>query len=253
MAEENKSAEGGNEPQFTEIELKAIDQGWRPKDEWDGDPAEWRSAKEFVDRGELFKKIEDQNRTIKEFKKTLDDFARHHAKVREAEYKRAVEELKQQKKEALIEGDADAVVNIDEKLDLVREAQRVAPPPVQAPAEVNPVFQAWKERNSWYDSNRAMRGAADTIGNDLAERGMSPADILVEVERQIRKEFAHKFENPNRQRASAVEGTGPKGTSKKDDFVLTDEERRAMRRFVDQKVMTEAEYIAELKRVKEIR
>jgi len=248
MSDEVQKPEEGK-PQFTEIELKAIDQGWRPQDEWDGDPADWRTAKEFVDRGELFKKIDTQNREIKEVKKAYDELARFHAKVKETEYKRALEDLKRQKKEALIEGDAAQVVEIDEAIDAVREQQRAVPPPVQVDV-VNPVFAAWKEKNGWYDSNVAMRGAADALGNKLAADGMSPVDILTEVERQIKKEFAHKFENPRRREAGTVEGTQPKGASKVDEFQLTAEERRVMRRLVDQKVMTEKEYIDQLKSVK---
>jgi hypothetical protein len=79
---EVKSGEGEGlgaapEPQFTEIEQRAAEQGWRPQDEWDGEPDDWRTAREFLDRGEFFKKIDEQNRTIKELRKTQTDFAKH--------------------------------------------------------------------------------------------------------------------------------------------------------------------------------
>ena len=48
--------------QFDEYEQRASAEGWVPKEEWTGDPAQWRPAKEFLDRGELFKKIEEQVR-----------------------------------------------------------------------------------------------------------------------------------------------------------------------------------------------
>ena len=38
-------------------ELEAREQGWKPQDEYEGDPNKWRPAKEFVERGELFGKI----------------------------------------------------------------------------------------------------------------------------------------------------------------------------------------------------
>lgn len=238
-----------DKPVAIDYDSKAGEQGWVPLDQWTGDPAQWRPAKEFLDRGELFKKIEEQGRSLKEVRKALDDLARHHAKVKEVEYKRALEELKRQKKEALVEGNADEVVELDDKIEAVREAQRVPAPAVQAEPVVNPIFLAWKDKNPWYDHNIAMRGAADTIGNKLAENGMSPADILAEVERQIKKEFAHKFENPRRNAPGAVESSSAKGVAKKEEFVLTEEQRRVMRRLVSQKVMTEAEYIDQIKGV----
>lgn len=256
--EEKKQEPEQKEPvQLTAIEQRAQDQGWVPKDQWDGDPEEWRPAKEFLDRGELFKKIEDQSRTIKEIRRTLEDFSKHHQKVKEVEFKRALESLKAQKKEALVEGDADAVVDIDEKIDAVREAQREAS---QAPAQQTPqadpqnniVFQNWVSKNGWYNSNPAMRAYADRLGNQLgAQGGMSVTDLLGQVEQEVKKEFAHKFNNPNRDKPGAVEGSTNKGSKKNDSFQLTDDERRVMQRFVRTVPgMTEEKYIADLRKIK---
>jgi hypothetical protein len=254
MAEENKGQEGQKpveKPQLTEIESRAAEQGWRPKDEWDGDPEAWRPAKEFLDRGELFKKIDQQNRELKEFKKTLEQFAQHHQRVAQAEYKRARDELLKEKKEALIEGDADAVIDIDEKLAAVREAQR-APAVPQVDPTHQVLFQGWVQRNGWYETNEAMRAYADKVGNRLGATGMSPNEILAEVEAAVKKEFAAKFENPNRNKPTAVEAGSNKASGKKDTFQLSEEERRVMRRFVSQiPGMTEEKYIADLKKIKE--
>jgi hypothetical protein len=254
MAEENKPVEGEQaapEPQLTAIELKASEQGWVPQDEWAGEPDAWRPAKEFLDRGELFKKIDDQNRTIKEFKRALDDLAKHHKKTAEVEYKRALEALKAQKKEALVEGDFDAVVDIDERIGAVREAQANIPEVVvQEPAQVNPVFANWVERNQWYKHDDVMQAYADKIGNKLGAEGMNPVEILSEVERQVKEKFKEKFSNPRRSAPAAVEGGGARGGKKSDSFQLTDEERRVMQRFVRTGALTEEAYIAELKKQK---
>lgn len=258
MAEEKKEGtpeqqqEGQQPVALTPIEEQAHAQGWVPKDEWEGDPEQWRPAKEFLDRGELFKKIDEQNRTIKEFKRTMDEFAQHHKKVRETEYKRALEDLKAEKKKALIDGDADAVVDIDDKIALVREAQ-LEPAPQQRHSEPDPqnniIFTAWKNRNGWYESNKAMRAYADRVGNDLgAQGGISPADLLAKVEAEVKKEFADRFKNPNRDKPGNVEGSTNRGGKSKDSFTLTEEQRRVMNRFVKAGALTEEAYIAELKR-----
>jgi hypothetical protein len=253
MAELEQKQEELKQPTLTEIEQRAQDQGWRPKDEWDGDPEAWRPAKEFLDRGELFKKIDDQNRTIKEIRKALDDLSKHHSKVAEAEYKRALESLKAQKKEALLEQDADKVVDIDERIQVVRDAQKNAVPVQvpQAPAELNPIFVSWKDRNSWYEHNEAMRAYADRIGNSLT--GMSPSELLAEVERRVKKEFAHKFENAQRNKPSAVEGSTNKGTKREEKFQLTDEQRRVAQRFIKTiPGYTMEKYVEELKKVSDL-
>jgi hypothetical protein len=246
---ETKNEPIQKEVTLSPIEEKALAEGWVPQDQWDGDPDQWRPAKEFLDRGELFKKIEDQNRTIKEFKRALDDMKQHHSKVREVEYQRALKALKEQKKDALESGDADAVIRLDDQIDLVKEEQTKlrTQPQVQEPAEVNPELSAWIEKNKWYETDRAMKAYADDLGRELALRGREPSDILVEVERQVKQEFAHKFRNPNRDKPNAVEGSSGKGARSKDDFVLTDEEKRIMERFVRTGALSKEEYIAGLK------
>ena len=229
-----------------------MEQGWVPQDEWEGDPDQWRPAKEFLDRGELFKKIEDQNRTIKEFKRALDDLKGHHAKTRETEYARAIQALKAQKIAALEEGDAAAVVKLDDQIDLVKDEQsKLKQAAIEQPQEqLNPEFTNWVDKNKWYETSQPMRAYADALGRDLAYKGMSPSEVLKEVERQVRDEFPQKFRNANRDKPGAVEGSTNKGAKGGNDVALSDDERRVMQRFVRTGVMTEKEYMAELKRIK---
>lgn len=255
MAEEFQEQDGGQDvpegKQLTEVEQRAASQGWVPQDEWEGDADAWRPAKEFLDRGELFKKIDEQNRTIKEFKKTLDQFAKHHANVKKVEYERALADLKKEKREALAEGDADALIEVDEKIALVREAQREPVPQVEVDS-VNPVFTAWVERNGWYQTDDVMQAYADRIGNRLgAQGGYSPSEILVEVEKAVKEKFADKFRNPKRSAPSAVEGGGAKGGKAKDTFSLSEEERKVANNFIRSiPGYTMEMYVAELKKVK---
>lgn len=236
--------------QLTAIEERASSQGWRPKDEWDGDPDEWVSAREFVRAGELFKKIDDQNRTIKDFKKTIDDLAKHQGKIAKVEYERAIKDLKAQKKEALETGDADAVIEVDDRIAEMREAQKEAPVRVQETPAVNPVFESWVSRNGWYNNQPAMKAYADRLGVELGG-SMSPTDLLSHIEKEVKKEFAHKFTNPKRDDPSAVEGSTNKGGKGKNSYSLTDEERRVMQRFVKTVPgMTEEKYIADLRKIK---
>jgi len=67
-------------------EDQAREQGWRPKEEYEGDPEKWRPAKEFVERGELFGKIDHMGKELKETRKALKMLQEHHSKVKETEY-----------------------------------------------------------------------------------------------------------------------------------------------------------------------
>jgi len=80
--------------QVDSYESQAREQGWKPKEEYEGDPEKWKPAKEFVERGELFGKIDTLGKDLKETRKALKMLQEHHAKVKETEYKRAVDDLK---------------------------------------------------------------------------------------------------------------------------------------------------------------
>lgn len=249
------------EPTSSEVAARAA--GWVPKDEYNGDPNKWVDADEFNRRGPLFEKINGQSRELKEVKKALEQLKAHHAQVEAAAYKKAVEDLKAAKKAALIDGDVDLILDIDDKIAEAKEkeqefnqkrAQEAAQAATQT-AEVHPEFQAWIDRNAWYTSSKPMKAFADTLGLELQAKGMSPSDILRQVENQIKEEFPHKFRNANRDKPGAVEGAG-KGTGKAAggsavDLHLTEQERKIMNTFVRQGIMTKEQYIAELKKTKE--
>ena len=259
MAELNQENGAGEQvdsttPQHTEVELKAMESGWVPKEEYSGEEHKWVDAGEFLRRGELFRKIEDQSKQLKDVRNALNEMKKLHSQVREVEYKRALDALKAQKKAALEEGDADAVIAADERIDLVKEQVKQLqnePEAVQQSGTEHPEFVAWTEQNSWYKTSTPMKAFADALGEELARAGNSPSEVLRKVAIEVRKEFPHKFRNPNQDKPGAVEsGKGSGGRSSAGSITLSDEERRVMNTFVRQGVMTEKEYISELKKVR---
>jgi hypothetical protein len=244
------------EREYSPVEIKAIEQGWIPKEEFDGDPEEFIDAPEFVRRGELFGKIEKQSKELKAVRQALEALSAHHSKVKEMEYERALKTLKDARRQATVEGDHERALALEDKIDEVkaekeqisREAQQAV---VHEPEEYTAEFTQWVERNNWYETNKVMRGAADALGKQLYNDGYSPGEVLKMVESEIRKEFAHKFASPATKRATAVEATTRSGATKKDDFSMTAEEREIMRKIVAVTPgFTEADYIKDLKALK---
>jgi hypothetical protein len=243
------------------IEVEARESGWVPKDEFHGDPAKWVDAGEFVRRAPLFQKLDLQNRELKELKRGLEALKQHHAQVRETEYKRALSDLKTQKRDALIDGDPDKVIEIDDRLEAVKEAQRKFEVEQAQEAQrastaevIHPEFAAWTKRNPWYETSKPMKAFADALGLELRAQGMTPSEVLRQVEAKVKEEFPAKFRNPNREKAPVVEGTskgGGKGGGRAlNESSLTDDERRIMNTFVRTGVMTKEQYMAELNKVK---
>jgi len=241
--------------ELSPVQEEALSQGWVPKDEYDGDPERWVDAGEFVRRGELFRKIESQSKELKDVRKALAELAKHNSKVREVEYARAVEALKAQKKVALSEGDADRVVDLDDKIDLVKDQQKqFQNQQIQEtiPQEVHPELKNWMGNNSWYESNRTMRAWADARGVELAEEGKSPREVLKALEGEVKERFKEKFRNPNRDKPGAVEGAVAtrRGAGIESEIELSDVEKTIMKTLVDGGHITKDEYLKQLKAVK---
>lgn len=248
--EQTQDTPAPEEKQYSQIELEAIDQGWIPREEFDGDESKFIDAPEFVRRGELFKKIEHTSRELKAVRQALEAFKIHHSKVKEAEYSRALKTLQDARKQAFVEGEHERAFALEEKIDEIRAEKdavvRDATAPIQEDTnEYTQEFQSWVSRNDWYETNRVMRKTADALGIDLHKEGYSPQEVLKMVEKEIRAEFPHKFKTPAN-RPMAVEPSSRSG-GKSDAFAMDATEREMMRKIVATGIMSEAEYIKDLK------
>ena len=255
MTEEVKTEEVVQEtPEVSEIEQKALDMGWRPRDEFDGTDDEFIDAKEFVRRKPLFDKIEQQGKQLKATIKALEGLKQHYTSMREVEYERALKALKAERKQALSDGDADRFDVLDDQIKEVEseaaKIQQTKNVPAVQEEVVNPEFQSWVTRNNWYKNVGYMREFADEVGVRLHQQGLSPTEVLKQVEQAVRKEFPHKFTNPNKNTAPAVESSGgTKSAGKQKDTVeLSELERKVMNDLVRSGVLTKEEYISDIKK-----
>jgi hypothetical protein len=270
MAEENKdvqidvntSGEAGAEqaPQYTEIEQKALDMGWRPRDDFEGTDDDFIDAKEYVRRKPLFDKIEHTSKELRSMRKALNALQQHYTAVEKAAVTKALDTLKQQRKEAISEGDGDKFDSVDSEIKRVEQQvgeieAAAGKDVVEEIQQVHPQFAAWQAKNPWYDSVGYMRKFADEVGGKLHLQGMSPPEVLKEVEKAVRKEFPQKFTNPNKASAPDVESGKPSGRSsaRAGDVEMTDLERRIMNTLVNSKQITKEKYLADLKAIKGIK
>lgn len=240
------------------VEEQAMQMGWRPKEEWDGDPDEFVDAKEFVSRQKFYDRIDSQNRKIKDLEKTLGVLTEHHKKVYETSYKQALVDLRAQKVKALEEGEYEKVAKIEEQIDETKEKAVIAQQALRQPQQQgpHPEFMAWVNENRWYAEDAQLRSEADRIGIAYAALyNDKPAEEIVKyVAKEIKRLHPDKFRNPNKDRASVVEGGAKSKPASKSasDYTLTEDEERTMKTFIRQGIMTKDEYIKELQRVKGI-
>jgi hypothetical protein len=264
MTEEVKPQEGTQQeapPQVSEIEQRALEMGWRPKEEFDGPEDEFIDAKEFVRRKPLFDKIETQSKEIKAVRKAIDALKEHYSQREEAAVKAALGKLKEARKEAIANSDGESYEMINTEIERVEaESKRIKQLQVtQEEPEIHPEFQAWTNRNPWYADVKYMRAWADDFGQTLHRNNpdLNPSQVLKKVEEAVRKEFPHKFTNPNKANAPDVENgkQSSRGSGKGDSIEaqLDDKSRKIMNDLVRSGTLTKEEYLKQWKEINEIR
>lgn len=213
------------QPQYTAIEIQALEQGWRPKEEWEGDPEDWRDAKTYVDRGELIGKHKALSAEVKELKQMLSYMSEHNKKVYISGYQKAIQDLKAQKTAAMQDGNFEAVQQIDDAIDQHKDAisqiQRQPTVAVDDRASKKAMEDEWLAKNSWYKTESSMRHWANGMAIDYkrVNPGADDAEIYEFLTKEVKKEFPHKFKrvsgapNPDGESSKAsTTKTGDKNT-----------------------------------------
>ena len=245
-------------------EEQAIDSGWVPKDEWVAqgkDADEWRTAKEFNDRGQLYKTIHQTNRELKNTQAQLGALRKHNEYIFEKAYQKAYNELKLGKRAAMREQDFDAVDAIENEMSQLQqthqqEIQAVrSVPQIQAPSGTPPELQAWMDSNKWYTKDEELRDHADATGLIFFKKNphATPQEVLAHISRDTKRKFPEKF-GEKRAAPNAVAGVdrttraGPSSDIELDDF-----ETEIMNQLVKSGEMTKKEYKDQLKKAKGIK
>lgn len=246
---------------YTAEEQEAIDQGWKPEAEWEGDKSDWKPAKAFLEVGKLKNELKTTQGELKKANKITLKMKEHHLHVKEAAYKEAIEQLRNERKAALEEDNFRKAEEVRDKIDDLRtEHQRTMAQEVaqldqqvqqtaQVEAQPDPAFFSFKERNPWYKEGGAneMSREADALG--ISYHTQNPnipfSELILKVEKTIKKMYPEKFAtrpNPvNEPGSTNVRGSDSGGSVK-----LSKQELEVAEMFG----MTPAEYAKELQSYK---
>lgn len=201
-----------SDPGLAELEGRARRMGWRPREEFRGDPDRWIPAEEFIDRGErMLPLLQERNRAadrqitelrqrVEEQGQTLNSMLQSARRAEQVGYRRAMQELSQQRQRAVETGDTAAFAAVEQAMrELGPEPQvpQVPQPPNNGGPQANadPTIVAWVERNPWFKNHR-VANVAMIAAMQEAERdnpGASTADHLMEAEDVIRRRFPELF------------------------------------------------------------
>jgi hypothetical protein len=241
---ESKAAEN-DAPQYTADEAEAMKKGWKPKDQFEGEG--WRSAREFLERGELLDTIHSLKREVNDYKKSMENVETLIKRREESARKQAMEELTKARREAIQSGDVETVERLDE--DIYKARKEIETPVSTLPSDV----AEWIEnQKSWFNpdtaENKRMMKFATAIEEDIrsANPNISNREALQEVEAEIKKRFPHRFESAARKKPDVEMGTTAAGQRKKPKYNpadVTDGLKKIARDFVRKGVFkSEEEY-----------
>lgn len=200
------------------VEKKARVDGWKPLAEFQGEPADWVDAPEFIGRQKLYDRIHNLSRQNTRLEKDIQTITKHFATMEETAYKRALEELKDKQARAVEEQDTSVVQKTTEeivKLEQQRQAQRQQTQ-VQQTVQTNEAFNKWREENKWFDSNTEMREDAISIGigHAAAHPEKTQEQVLVYVTEKIKKMYHPTQESQKKiiaRKEATVEGSNGLG------------------------------------------
>lgn len=211
------------EQRQVQMESEARRMGWRPKEEYRGAPGGWRSAEEFLKRGQdilpmvrkdlirerergtkMEEEIKALRQTVDEQKAAMEDLLRMARTADERGYKRGIEELKLKRREAASAGDHAAVVAITEQIEEVEEARATAPPaqppkappaPVPQPPKLDPVVEKFISENPWFNSDPVLHRAMEAEHMALLEDmpGLSLTENLRTAKEAVMARYPKKF------------------------------------------------------------
>uniref|UniRef100_A0A6H1ZXQ0 Uncharacterized protein n=1 Tax=viral metagenome TaxID=1070528 RepID=A0A6H1ZXQ0_9ZZZZ len=215
----------------------AREDGWVSKDEWKGDPADWKTAQDFLNydgasrkqlherNDRLFKEIAEVKRSLKaadmrsaEYERNMRALVAMQAQAIAQTRESARQEIIAKQRTAAQEGDTEAFEKLEKERDkLEKEAPRAASPAQQINIPLD--VQEWIRENSWFTNNRTLSVAAQSEYTDmLAARGyetdanLSPEErisILNEVKTSIQRRYADKFGIKPQQVEADPAGKGP--------------------------------------------
>jgi hypothetical protein len=237
MADENTNGAGPS------IEERASGMGWKPREDFQGDPKGWVDATEYVRRGEeVLPIVQATNRRLTEKLSSAEQRLMDLERINRAN-SLALEELQTSNREQTVQNtersieqieagiaEAREAGNVQDELALLREhhvatdrlikaktapQQQQQQPPNgggQPDLTKTPAFQQFLTDNPWFNSDSVMRAAAvqlqlDMVGDGRISQNMDQAARLSLVAKEVRKRF-NQQDNGRSSGPNRVEGGG---------------------------------------------
>ncbi len=228
-----------SDEQVVDVEARALEMGWLPKDQYKGRAENWKPAEQYVKDGETFipflkhenkrleRKLSETSTEVQTLRATLAETTQAIADLKEFRNEFTVQKVEAQR-DQLVEqivtareaGDVAGEIKLQDKLAQTREAlkpvvkqEEVKPKPVNI--NETPEWKQFLIDNPWFEEDHVMAAAANAIGAKLASEGklsgMSQAERLAEIAKATRARFQLGEPSVRQSKVSAARGSGQGG------------------------------------------
>ncbi len=226
-----------------DVTILARESGWRPKEEFRGDPEKWVDASTWVSRAENFlplikadrdrfrqdneqlrNSLKETNELLKASQEAIAALKEHQTVATRRQVAQAEAALKARLREARDSGNLDQELEIQEELSELREAREaVAPAPAPAPKPAaapaapaeDPQTTAWIAANPWFKDNARKRGYAMGVADEI--RSSNPTlkgkDFFDALDRALADDPVINPPAPNKYSSGNTPGSGSSGGS----------------------------------------
>jgi hypothetical protein len=250
----------------TNFDQEAGRKGWVPKHLYKGDPKKWVDSKTFIERGERFNKnlqreLADVKKQLENFQGTAKKFQKFHEETiarKDAEIADAIKALRIQRAEALRDGDSELSVDLEDKIDHLKEQQKdlkavekETAAAAEAPAAGRDiVLEEWiEDGNAWFRDEPKMREYAVSLGTQMRDAGVpvNGREFLDRVTEQMQRDFPRYFRKQTATARQSSVDSGDSGhsgaSSAYSERDLPAEDRALMKEFIAQGMMTKEAFL----------
>jgi hypothetical protein len=237
-----------------DYEQEAREQGWKPKEEFNGPEDKWTDAKTFVEKGDriagilksrldrqdaLIHKLQDDNKQFGEYQKQL-------LEKEKAKSQHKIAELEARLAQAVNDSDGQEFTRLNRELQKERD-NLSQEPPGNGEAPIDPLAQAWLLNNDWYNTNQKLQTYADGLAEQIIGSGYTGAAYYQELTRRVKEAFPDDFSNRRQSGANTVEQGGEIETGTEDRprtyADLPADAKAACDRFVSSGLTTQEDYV----------
>lgn len=185
-------------PEHSDVEVRAMAKGWRPKSEFSGNDEDFTEAGDFLRNFTWVREINKLKGTIEQQRRALDSLVEHNSKIEQVALSKAEAELQRKLEAAAVVGNVPEVTKISQ--EIVDFKAKKAAPVVAAPSKPDYLVDFETRNSHWFQDIKDPIHAAMTafaVSKDketMAKNpGISVKDHLKIVEDAVKKEFPSQF------------------------------------------------------------